>query len=276
VEIHNDILGFNVDSCQTTEKCYSSYKSTFDELSKNPASLAEINGLKFVKNIITDGLHPVQELYLERSDNHAIYNIDMEWGADDTQGQGLLNDILSTFTVTPQQVQTITSTLKTYTDNVNGFSFEYPNNYKIGKDVGGADIPVQNYFISGGDTIITADMPDTYPSNTDFSDAFFSVGINNQLNAQDCQKSVNYDIASSVNLTTTRIINGSTFYVGNYISNLPANKASDDFYHAYHNGVCYELVTELRTKNIGTNSEVNSKDVFDKLNNILKTFKFTK
>ncbi len=58
------------------------------------------------------------------------------------------------------------------------------------------------------------------------------------------------------------------------------NQASDNFYHTYHNGVCYELIEGLRTSGYGAvdsiTTQVDSKEVFNKLDPILITFKFTK
>jgi hypothetical protein len=181
------------------------------------------------------------------------------------------------------KLKTITTpasaTLKTYTDNSNGFSFQYPEDYKIGKDVGGGYIPVQTYFTSGGNTIITADMPNTYPKNTDFSDAFFSVAVNNQLSAQDCEK--NYDYATSgKTLTNAKVINGITFYAGDASGVAMGHQMSDSFYNTYYNGTCYELIEGLRTAGMGMidsiTQGVDGGDVFNKLDNILNTFKFTK
>lgn len=195
---------------------------------------------------------------------------------------------LGTLKFTNAVTQDTVLTLKTYTDSVNGFSFQYPNNYKIRKNDNnsGGYIPVINYFITGGDTIVTANMPDIYPKNTDFDGAFFSIATNDRLNAQDCKKAINDSVTddsinSSKILTDTKVINGVTFYIGSDSQVLNGNSAVDRYYNTYFQGTCYELTEGIRTFFLNEDGDmktqlIDTPTVLNSLDNVLNTFKFTK
>ncbi len=99
VEIHGEV-GFNVVLCAQTDRCYASaQKALNDGLKDHSIQINKTNAVEFVTD---NSLHPYRTIYLERPDDHAIFNIDMEWDTSSPQGENILSTILSTFTLIPR------------------------------------------------------------------------------------------------------------------------------------------------------------------------------
>ncbi len=170
------------------------------------------------------------------------------------------------------------------------FKFNYPAAYLVsdGPAAGAANayyLPIQTYFFKAqtGRFVVTASLPkETYPANTDFDGAFFSVAVTQELSQAECLKYNPNSGAGSQGTETVRqeIINGVAYTVGDASGAGMSHQAYGKIYHTYKNGSCYELQTGVRTSGFGAadfiTEQVNVEDVQARLNNVLRTFTFLK
>ena len=81
----------------------------------------------------------------------------------------------------------------TYSDPINGISFRYPKSYvlKTGDepnlDLAGMGPVKVNFVQAGGMTVAAVELPHNAYPGTDFSSAFFSVSVNRDLSATECE-----------------------------------------------------------------------------------------
>ncbi|MCL5009234.1 MAG: DUF2807 domain-containing protein [Patescibacteria group bacterium] len=172
-----------------------------------------------------------------------------------------------------------------YQNQAYGFSFEYPTAFQLhlGPDASADNsyyLPMQNHFYQSqaGQVVVTASLPKTtYPANTDFDGAFFSVGAAKNLSQADCLK---FDPASQVANIRREQVNGVTFAVADASGAGMSHQAYDKIYHAYNNSTCYELQTGVRTSGYGAadyiTERVDINEVFSRLDAVLNTFTFSK
>lgn len=139
-------------------------------------------------------------------------------------------------------------------------------------------LPIHNYFVKnqGSKFLVTAALPkSTYPNNTDFDGAYFSVAVTDQLSQPDC---LSFSSNSNVTNLHKQIINGLEFAAAEASNAGMSHQAYDKIYHIYKNGSCFELQTGIRTSGYGAagwiTEQVDVKQVFGRLDEILNTFTF--
>lgn len=170
----------------------------------------------------------------------------------------------------------------TYSDPLHRISFRYPKTYilKTGDEPSFdlAGMGVQTDFVQpGGMTVAAIELPlSSYPG-TDFTSAFFSVSVNPQLNAAQCEQ-----FAFSPSPSEKEPAAPAKVKVGNSEFNMietlggdAKNEASTKYYHRFENGSCYEFTMGLATADATVDGlqPVNRNQVFRKLEQILATVK---
>ena len=169
--------------------------------------------------------------------------------------------------------------LSTYSKSEYGVQFEYPSMYTLKEgDVVENDywIPPQMKFITPGERIATVEiLSELFPllPETDFEGAYLSFSVNNNLNSDECKRYLDNSDAS-FEMTETRVINSVTFYKGTRAGVVHSHYNSDEFYHAYLNGTCYEFDLGIRNYLLAPEEiRVRKDDVLFVLENILATVK---
>jgi len=171
-----------------------------------------------------------------------------------------------------------------YSDPISGISFRYPKNYilKTGdepnRDLAGMGGVKMDFVQPGGMTVAAIELPHNAYPGTDFASAFFSVSVNPELSASECERFAFPQIAHPENepgAPTKAKIAGTEFDViddfGSEESEAPHNK----YYHRFENGICYEFSMGLRTGDhtVPALNPVNREQVFRRLEQILATVK---
>jgi hypothetical protein len=171
----------------------------------------------------------------------------------------------------------------TFSDPVNGVSFRYPKTYvlKTGDepslDLAGMGSVQMDFAQPGGTTLAAIELPrNSYPG-TDFSSAFFSVSVNPELSASECEQ-----FAFPLHLQdddpgapAKAKIGGTEFNMVEDFSVTDHKEPSLKYYHRFQNGNCYEFSMGLGTiAGAGDGVQpVNREQVFRKLERILATVK---
>jgi len=171
----------------------------------------------------------------------------------------------------------------TYSDPLHGISFRYPKGYilKAGDEPSFdlAGMGVQTDFVQpGGMTVAAIEMPGSSYPGTDFTSAIFSVSVNPQLSAAQCEQ-----FAFSPNTTSEKApaapakvkVGNSDFNMIETLGGDAKNEASTKYYHHFENGNCYEFTMGLATADATVDGlqPVNRDQVFRKLEQILATVK---
>lgn len=170
----------------------------------------------------------------------------------------------------------------TYSDPLHGISFRYPKTYilKTGDEPSFdlAGMGVQTDFVQpGGMTVAAIEMPGSSYPGTDFTSAFFSVSVNSQLNAAQCERfAFSPSPSEKEPVAPAKVKVGSSEF--NMIETLGGdakNEASAKYYHRFENGNCYEFTMALATADATVDGlqPVNRDLVFRKLEQILATVK---
>jgi len=172
----------------------------------------------------------------------------------------------------------------TYSDPIHGISFRYPTNYvlKTGDEpsldrVGIGPLKV-NFVQPGGMTVAAIELPHNSYPGTDFSSAFFSVSVNPELPAAECQLFAFPQPAHPENEPGSAAkakIAGNEFDVIEDIGGGENNDPRTRYYHRFENGSCYEFTMGLGTDEtpMAGLKPVNRAQVFHKLEQILATVK---
>jgi len=156
-----------------------------------------------------------------------------------------------------------------------GFSFLYPKEMEMENPVG-----LWKYFAdtTSGIQLVKLKVPKIYEINTNFSDAYFNIGISTSTkDIQNCFLSSNGEVESS----STVSFGNATFY--EFSGQLEAN---GDYYNVksyrtLHHNICYDidLVTHFTDINSYPSDfnlqNFNQQKVDDLLNKVLNTFYFT-
>ena len=172
----------------------------------------------------------------------------------------------------------------TYSDPLHGISFRYPKNYilKTGDepsfDLAGMG-PVKTDFVQpGGMTVAAIELPRSSYPGTDFSSAFFSVSVNPQLTASQCEQFASPQVGETENepAAAAKVKVGGTEF--NMVENLGGGEKkepSTKYYHLFENGNCYEFSMGLATADgtVDGLKPINHDQVFRKLEQILATVK---
>lgn len=176
------------------------------------------------------------------------------------------------------------ATTATFSDPINGVLFRYPKTYllKTGDepslDLAGMG-PLQMDFVQpGGMTVAAIELPrNSYPG-TDFSSAFFSVSVNPERSASECEQ-----FAFPLNLHPEKDpaspakarIGGNEFKMVEDFGVTDKKEPHIKYYHRFENGNCYEF-----SMGLGTIADVedgvppvNREQVFRQLERILATVK---
>lgn len=171
----------------------------------------------------------------------------------------------------------------TYSDALHGISFRYPKNYilKTGEDPSFdlAGMGVQNDFVQpGGTTVAAVELPSSSYPGTDFTSALFSVSVNSQLNASQCEQfafSPNDPSGKEATAPAKVKVGSSEFSMVDTLGGADKKEARTKYYHRFENRNCYEFTMGLATADATDDGlrPVNRDQVFRKLEQILATVK---
>jgi len=172
----------------------------------------------------------------------------------------------------------------TYSDPISGISFRYPKNYvlKTG-DEASLDLasmgPMKVNFVQpGGMTVAAIEVPHNAYPGTDFSSGFFSVSMNSELSAAQCElfaSSSSGQLENEPSAPMKAKIAGAQFSMVEDIGGGENHGPRTRYYHRYENGNCYEFGMGIGTNDTSMASlkPVHREQVFRKLEQILATVK---
>jgi hypothetical protein len=171
----------------------------------------------------------------------------------------------------------------TYSDPLHGISFRYPKSYilKTGDEPSFdlAGMGVHTDFVQpGGMTVAAIELPlSSYPG-TDFTSAFFSVSVNPQLNAAQCEQFASSPNNQPENAPAARAkvrVGGAEFNMVETLGGADKKEPRTKYYHRFENGSCYEFAMGVATADAAVDGlqPVNRNQVFRKLEQILATVK---
>jgi hypothetical protein len=170
----------------------------------------------------------------------------------------------------PPPPPAVTPTTQTYTNATYGFTFEYLKEMKF----------VTPTYPNLQDKIVQMQISkDQYPG-TNFGDAAFAVSAQSAKSLADCLKLSPPENGDG--FKTKVNINGVDFYMTASSGAGAGNLYESKIYRTVKspNGACIELNETLHTGNIsnypeGSVTQVNKTNVWNKLDSVLNTFKFT-
>jgi len=172
----------------------------------------------------------------------------------------------------------------TYSDPISGISFRYPKNYvlKTGHepnlDLAGMGPMKVNFVQPGGMTVAAVELPHNAFPGTDFSSGFFSVSMNSELPAEQCDLFAFPPSAQPENEPSAPMkakIAGTEFSMVEDIGGGKNHDPRTRYYHRFDNGHCYEFGMGIGTNDtsVAGLKPVNREQVFRKLEQILATVK---
>lgn len=168
-----------------------------------------------------------------------------------------------------------TANLKIYTNNQYGFSASYDKGYVL-DTLGGQ----QNYFKTGGTTLTDISIPSNLYPNTNLGSADVSFAVMKNSVGVDCQSYIT-GAALPGQMIKTQTISGNIFYTAEFSGAAAGTKYDTQLYRIRHNGTCYEINLTIGIANInnfdpsGGVTAVDENDVWNRLGQILQTFKFS-
>jgi hypothetical protein len=161
-----------------------------------------------------------------------------------------------------------TPKLQTFQSSKYKFQFQYPQEFAL----------TTARYGNLNDKVIQVEMSsDNYP-NTNFNDAGFAVTASPAQSQNQCLTASKPEGSSDFSNTTT--INGIKFYWTNGTGAGAGNLYDSKIYRTYNKNTCLEISETVHTSNLGnytpgTVQEVNKDPIWQKLDGILQTFKFT-
>jgi hypothetical protein len=118
-------------------------------------------------------------------------------------------------------------------------------------------------------TLIRVEVPKGFYPDTDLYSSYFTLSLNQDIDEQQCQSVV---IGDDKDKVQSENINGVDFKWSESNSGGRGGASRVRNYVTYQNGTCYEVEMGVKTKNErGLSKEVNTDQVFARLNGILKT-----
>ena len=174
--------------------------------------------------------------------------------------------------------------IATYSDSVSGISFRYPKNYvlktgdKPNLDLAGMGPMKVNFVQPGGMTVAAIELPHNAFPGTDFSSGFFSVSLNSELSAAQCDlfaAPASAQPESEPSAPMKAKIAGTEFSMVEDIGGGENHDPRTRYYHRFENGNCYEFGMGIGTNDasVAGVKPVNHEQVFRKLEQILATVK---
>ncbi len=204
------------------------------------------------------------------------------WKIEDQLSFKKFDQILSTFKFTGTDE---TADWKTYTNNAYKFNFKYPTEFVSANYTNYLnDFGTRDYLDRFGSVInMFALSKSAYPKNTDLSRADILIAINRDVSggayffqSVDRSKGVPPPELEKLSLKKTVVLNGITWGMAKKEGAAAGTHSQTRVYHTFQNGSWYEVQLNLWTANDGNIPRVNENDIWNKLESVLPTFKFTK
>jgi hypothetical protein len=158
--------------------------------------------------------------------------------------------------------------LQTYRNASYNFEFQYPPEFSF----------TEPAYASLEQKIVQVTLPHTEYPGTNFGDAAVSVSIGSASTLQQC---LSKDLPeNATKFDETQEINGTTFYFATGKGAGAGNIYDTRIFRTLRNGSCFEIIETLHTGNIGnydpgTVKEVAPTPIWERLYQVLGTFKFT-
>lgn len=245
-------------------------------------SYGNFKGVKAVS--IDNGAGLVKQEYIDlylKVDN-GFYSF--VWSSLDPENKGFssadyLLPMLSTFKFTETDAA---ADWKTYTNKDYGFNFKYPAEF-ISADANLRNETL-NYLDRFGATVnMLALSKSAYPKNTDLARADILIAVNKDISggeyffrSVDKSRGIPPPEIEKLTLKKTTTINGIVWGMAEKEGAAAGTHSRVKIYHTFQNGTWYEVQLNFWTANDGNIAEVNENDIWNKLESMLSTFKFTK
>lgn len=202
----------------------------------------------------------------------------------DTRQENIFNQMLSTFKFTETDETAETANWQTYTKKDLGFSFKYPTEFILTDANFRNEIYLHDYLGRFGQEIgVFALSKSAYPKNTDLTRADILIAINRDVSGgQYLFQAVDRSLGvppleiEKLSLKKTVVFNGITWGMAEKDGGAAGTHSRTRIYHTFQNGSWYEVQLNLWTANDGDIPRVNENDIWNKLESVLPTFKFTK
>jgi hypothetical protein len=158
--------------------------------------------------------------------------------------------------------------LQGYANSTYGVSLQYPAGFTF------TDVTYANL----DQKIVQFALDRSNYPGTNFSDAGVAISMQTAASLKQCLQ-INLP-ENATGFKETRDINGTAFYTGQSAGVGAGNIYTSRVYRAYRNNSCYEIDETIHTSNIGnyepgTIKEVDPDTVWDRLDQVGKTFKFS-
>jgi hypothetical protein len=167
----------------------------------------------------------------------------------------------------------------TYKDANSGLSFQYPRKYTIKtgnsakEELAGLGPVPMNFAASGGKTLATIEVNDTFYPGTDLKTAFVNVSVNRALSVDKCSEfSVPVHVEGEALPASSVPVGENEFMFVEDFDEMNADQPIARYYHTYENGTCYEFALGIATDGNAEKEEVRAIDrdaVFEKLTKIV-------
>lgn len=159
-----------------------------------------------------------------------------------------------------------TETLQTYTYLPYNFEFKYPKDFVFGAPQYGAL----------EEKIVELTIPNTAYQGTNFGDASFTVSATYPEKSEDCFNPIIQRVSDGGEALFNDIQYTTWTETGAAAGNLYVEKV----YRTMHDKFCFELRETMHTSNIGnydpgTVTEIDEKPLWEKLDAVVSSFKFT-
>ncbi len=179
--------------------------------------------------------------------------------------------------VEPDQTTATTTSINTFTNTAETFSFSFPNEFIISGGEMGYTVNWAQQSTSTGMILAQILIPKEFMPKTNFSDTKFTIGTSTDENAiTNCLK---YNIGNQVT-TTSVMINGKDFTRITFADAGAGNFYETTSYRILFNNQCYAIEYTIHSTNIGNYSPDQGITEFDKtkilgiLEGIVTSFKF--
>jgi hypothetical protein len=157
-----------------------------------------------------------------------------------------------------------TSGAKTFTSAQYGFEFNYDKNYVFDQSS-----TQTNFFVHPAVTLVSVSIPQNSYPKTNFGSANFTIATQRQSQASSCEAAAK-----------TQEVNGINFHESEETQGAAGTTYKTKIYRTFYNDICYEASLTAGIANIGNYdpgsvTAVNETDVWNKLQAVFDTFKFT-